>query len=262
MSSTEHPPETSVVRTERRDHVLIITLDRPEVRNAVDRRTAEALAAALDTLDADPALRVGVLTGSGGVFSAGMDLKAFARGESPVLAGRGFGGLTRATRTTPLIAAVEGWALGGGTEMVLACDLVVAARDASFGLPEVTRGIVAPEGGLVRLPRRVPRAVAAEALLTGRPLSAERAAALGLVNQVTEPGEALTAALALAKTIAANAPLAVAAVKRVLDQGADLPEAEAFRLQDEVVAEVLRSEDAAEGARAFAEKRPPRWRGR
>ncbi|MFG2847972.1 crotonase/enoyl-CoA hydratase family protein [Kitasatospora sp. NPDC048296] len=263
MPSTEQQPTAEpLVRTERRDGVLVITLNRPEARNAVDRPTAQALAAALDLLEGDSGLRVGILTGSGGTFSAGMDLKAFARGESPVLDGRGFGGLTRAARTTPLIAAVEGWALGGGTEMVLACDLVVAAHDARFGLPEVTRGIVAPEGGLVRLPRRIPPTVAAELLLTGRPLAADRAAALGLVNRLTEPGGALAAALELAEMIAANAPLAVAAVQRMLAEGVDLPESDAFRLQDEVVASVLHSQDAAEGARAFADKRPPRWQGR
>lgn len=267
MSLTEAPDRGAAdaeepVRTEERGGVLIVTLDRPTARNAVDRTTARALAAALDRLENDPELRVGVLTGAGGTFSAGMDLKAYVRGESPLLEGLGFGGLTRRRRTTPLIAAVEGWALGGGTEMVLACDLVVAADDASFGLPEVTRGIVAPEGGLVRLPRRVPRAVAAETLLTGRPLTAERAAAHGLVNRLTAPGGALDEALELAAGVAGNAPLSVAAVKRVLDEAADLPEAAAFALQDEAVAGVLASEDAQEGPRAFAEKRPPRWRGR
>jgi enoyl-CoA hydratase len=246
------------VHAEAHEGVLTITIDRPEARNAVDRDTAEALSQCFRRLDADPGLRAGILTGAGGTFSAGMDLKAYARGESPIVAGLGFAGLTRAPRTTPLIAAVEGWALGGGTEMALACDLIVAARDARFGLPEVKRGIVAPEGGLLRLPQRIPHTIAAELLLTGEPLPAVRAAELGLVNRLTEPGAALTGAGTLAATIAANAPLAVAAVKQVLDAGAALT----FDQQDAIVAGALRSRDAAEGARAFAEKRPPRWEGR
>ena len=186
------------VHTEARDGVLVITIDRPEVRNAVDGATAKALAAALDHLDASDDLAVGVLTGAGGNFSAGMDLKAYAAGDTPVVPGRGFGGLTRARIRTPLIAAVEGWAVGGGTEMALACDLIVAARDASFGLFEVTHGLVPPEGGIVRLPERIPRNIAMELLLTGDPLSAVRAEQLGLVNHLTEPGQTLDRAIDLA----------------------------------------------------------------
>ncbi|MBC3763665.1 crotonase/enoyl-CoA hydratase family protein [Quadrisphaera oryzae] len=259
MSALQDGPP---VRTEVHGAVLVVVLDRPQARNAVDLATALSVDAALTRLEDDDALRVGVLTGAGGVFSAGMDLKARARGESPVLPSTGFAGLTRRRRSKPLVAAVEGWALGGGTELVLACDLVVASREARFGLPEVTRGIVAPQGGLVRLPRRIPRAVAAELLLTGATLGAERAEQLGLVSRLTEPGGALAAALELAERVVAAAPLAVAAVQRVLDETADLSEPEAFARQDALVAHVLRSDDAAEGARAFAERRAPRWQGR
>lgn len=205
-----HPHERerneAPVLIEEHGSVFVITINRPDARNAVDHATAEALAQALDKLEHDNSLRVGVLTGAGGHFCAGMDLKAFARGETPSAPGRGFGGLTRAGRDKPLIAAVEGYAVGGGTELALACDLVVASREARFGFPEVTRGVVAAEGGMVRLPRRVPRAIAAEVLLTGRPLAADRAAAHGLANQVTEPGEALDAAVRLAGTIAGTLP--------------------------------------------------------
>jgi enoyl-CoA hydratase len=252
---------TPTVHTEEGDRVLVITIDRPKARNAIDGATAQALAAALDELDARADLAVGVLTGSGGVFSAGMDLKAFAAGDSPVLPGRGFAGLTRARPNTPLIAAVEGWAIGGGTEMALACDLVVAARDATFGLFEVTHGLVPPEGGIVRLTERLPRNVALELLLTGDRLAADRAERLGLVNHIAEPGEALTEALRLATRIAANAPLAVAAIKRAVDERTAFGDSDAFAQQDRIVAPVLTSADAKEGARAFAEKRPPHWQG-
>jgi enoyl-CoA hydratase len=250
------------VRTQERDGVLVITIDRPHVRNAVDGTTARALAAALDLLDGRPDLVIGVLTGAGGTFSAGMDLKAYAAGDTPVIPGRGFGGLTRFQRRTPLIAAVEGWALGGGTEMALACDLIVAAENATFGLPEVTHGLVPPEGGLVRLPERLPHNIALEVLLTGAPLPASRAEQLGLVNHLTAPGEALTGALELAGQIAGNAPLAVAAIRRVVERRSGLDDPDAFDMQDPIIAPVLASQDAQEGARAFAEKRPPHWQGR
>ncbi|WP_380171533.1 crotonase/enoyl-CoA hydratase family protein [Kineococcus sp. DHX-1] len=259
--STEQTTGTPV-RVEVTGGVLVATIDRPRAKNSVDAATARALADALDRLEDDPDLRVGVLTGAGGTFCAGMDLKAFARGESPVVGDRGFAGVTRSRRTKPLVAAVEGWALGGGTELALACDLVVAAADARFGLPEVTRGIVAPEGGMLRLPKALPRAVAAELLLTGEPLPAERAERYGLLTRLTPPGEALVAALDLAHRIAAGAPLAVRAVTRVLHEALDVEESEGFRRQDALVREVLTSSDAAEGARAFAERRAPVWTGR
>lgn len=250
------------VHTEEQDGVLVITIDRPKVRNAVDGATARALADAFDQLDSNDDLMVGVLTGAGGTFSAGMDLKAFAKGDTPVLPGRGFAGLTRTQLRTPLVAAVEGWALGGGTEMALACDLIVAAEDATFGLTEVTFGLVPPEGGIVRLPERIPRNIAVEILLTGDPLPAERAHQLGLVNHLTPPGETLAKAVELAHRIARNAPLSIAAVKRAVNERTAYGDQDAFRQQDQLVAPVLASHDAQEGAHAFAEKRPPHWEGR
>ncbi|MGW1883929.1 crotonase/enoyl-CoA hydratase family protein [Streptomyces sp. NPDC001970] len=253
---------SDMVLHERRGGVLTITLNRPAQKNAVDHEAAVQLAAAVDLLDGDPELSVGVLTGAGGVFSAGMDLKAFAKGELPVIPGRGFGGLTGTAVRKPLIAAVEGWALGGGFEMVLACDLIVAAEDARFGLPEVTRGLVAATGGLVRLPRRLPYHVAARVLLTGEPLTAAEGKEYGLVNELTPPGAALDAARELAGRVARNAPLALAAVKEVLRETQGLKESDAFTRQDELTSGLFSSEDAREGARAFAEKRAPVWHGR
>jgi enoyl-CoA hydratase len=248
----------ATVLVERGDGVLTITLNRPAQKNAVNHDVAVELAAALDLLDADPALSVGVLTGAGGTFCAGMDLKAFARGELPVLDGRGFGGMTRAVVRKPLIAAVEGWALGGGFELALACDLIVAAQDARFGFPEVKRGLVASEGGLLRLPRRIPYHVALRVLLTGDPLPAAEAAEYGLLADVTAPGGALEGAHRLARRVAANAPLALAAVKEIVRPD----ERAAFEHQDLIVSTLIASADAHEGAGAFAEHRPPVWHGR
>jgi enoyl-CoA hydratase len=261
MTSTPGP-DAPTVRTEDQDGVFIITIDRPKARNAVDGATARALTDAFDQLDARDDLLVGVLTGTGGAFSAGMDLKAYARGDTPIIPGRGFAGLTRTQLRTPLIAAVEGWALGGGTEMALACDLIVAAQNATFGLTEVTFGLVPPEGGIVRLPERIPRNIALEVLLTGEPLPAERAQQLGLVNHITPPGGALDKAVELAHRIARNAPLSIAAVKRAVNERTAYGDQDAFRQQDQVVAPVLASHDAQEGAHAFAEKRSPHWQGR
>ena len=258
MSTSDAP----AVQTHEAGSVLVITINRPKVRNAVDGATARALAQAFDQLDARDDLAVGVLTGAGGTFSAGMDLKAFAAGDTPVIPGRGFAGLTRARPRAPLIAAVEGWALGGGTEMALACDIIVAAQDATFGLFEVTHGLVPPEGGIVRLPERIPPNIALELLLTGDPLPAVRAEQLGLVNHLTAPGEALDHAVELATRIAGNAPLAVAAIKRAVTERTAFDDKGAFSQQDQIVAPVLASEDAQEGARAFAEKRLPHWHGR
>jgi enoyl-CoA hydratase len=254
--------DPEVVLVERASGVLTMTINRPGQKNAVDHEVAVKLADAVDTLDGDPALSVGILTGAGGSFCAGMDLKAFARGELPVLSGRGFGGLTRAAISKPLIAAVEGWAVGGGFELALACDLIVAAEDARFGFPEVTRGLVASEGGLIRLPHSLPYHIAIGMLLTGDPLQATVAKQFGLVNELTESGSALTAAQALAGRVAANAPLALAAVKAVIRAAQGLDDAAAFSRQDELIVGVTGSEDAREGAQAFAEKRPPVWRGR
>jgi enoyl-CoA hydratase len=252
----------SAVLTERRGSVLVITLNRPEARNAVDAALARGLGRALETLDADDGLAVGVLTGAGQAFSSGMDLKAFVSGERPVYGDRGFAGIVERPPLKPLIAAVEGFALAGGCEIALACDLIVSARDARFGIPEVKRSLVAAGGALLRLPQRLPFAVAMELALTGEPIGAERAHALGLVNALAEPGGALDAALSLAEGIAANGPLAVEATKRIMTEAPGWPEAELWQRQRELAAPVFGSEDAREGAQAFAEKRAPVWAGR
>jgi enoyl-CoA hydratase len=259
MTTTE--VATDLVLTERQDGVLTITINRPAQKNAVSREVAVQLATALDLLDADATLSVGVLTGAGGTFSAGMDLKAFARGETPILPGRGFGGLTQAVVRKPLIAAVEGWALGGGFEMALACDLIVAADTAKFGLTEVKRGLIAGEGGVIRLPQRLPYHVALKVLLTGEPISAVDANQYGLISELTSPGDALAAAQDLAQRIAVNAPLALAKVKQVLRDTQGLNDVEAFKRQTADAHSLLETEDAREGALAFAEKRAPVWRG-
>lgn len=260
MTTTE--VATKLVLTERHDGVLTIILNRPAQKNAVSRDVAVEVATALDLLDSDPGLSVGVLTGAGGTFSAGMDLKAFAGGQTPILPGRGFGGITRAEVRKPLIAAVEGWALGGGFEMALACDLIVAAENAKFGLPEVKRGLIAGEGGVIRLPQRMPYHVAVKVLLTGEPITAVDAKQYGLVSELTEPGSALAGAQSLAARIAVNAPLALARVKKVLRDTQGLDDTEAFLRQDKDAHGLLDTEDAHEGALAFAEKRAPVWRGR
>jgi enoyl-CoA hydratase len=260
--STPTTPAPPVVRTERIGSTLLITLDRPQARNAVNAAVAAELAAALDTLEADPALRAGVLTGAGGTFSAGMDLKAALRGESPEIEGRGFGGLTEAEPSKPLIAAVEGFALGGGFELALACDLIVAAEDARFGLPEVGRGLIAAGGGVIRLPQRVPYHLAMELLLTGEPVDGRRAGDLGLANRVTGRGEAVEEALRLAERVAQNAPLALTAVKQVVRAADGAPDAEAFAFQRTLMKSLMASDDVREGMTAFAERRPPRWTGR
>jgi enoyl-CoA hydratase len=253
------PPAPLLV--ERRDQVIVVTLNRPQVRNAVDRRVAEGMAAALEELDADPEARVGVITGAGGTFSAGMDLKAFLRGEVPVVEERGFAGIAGKSARKPLIAAVEGFAYGGGFEIALACDLIVAAADARFGIPEARRGLIAGAGGLIRLPRRLPYHVAMELALTGEPLVARRAAELGLVNRVAEPGGALEAAVELAGQVVRCAPLACEASKRIIGGVADWTEEQAWARQAEIAGSLFASADAREGAQAFAEKRDPVWRG-
>jgi enoyl-CoA hydratase len=250
------------VLTERRDGVLVVTLNRPDQRNAVNAALAEGVGTAMDVLDEDPELRVGVLFGAGKGFSAGMDLKAFVRGESPYYGDRGFAGLCQRPPVKPLIAAVEGFALAGGLEIALACDLIVAASGARLGIPEVKRGLSAAAGGLVRLPRRIPFHVAMELALTGDPIDAERGAALGLVNEVAPPGGALDAALALAERITANGPLALIASKRVIVEQQDWTLDELWHRQGEITGPVNTSEDAREGATAFAEKRAPVWKGR
>jgi enoyl-CoA hydratase/carnithine racemase len=254
--------QSQPVLTERRDGVLVITLNRPEARNAVNQALAEAVAAALDELDGDDTLRVGVLTGAGGSFCAGMDLKAFLSGEVPVIEGRGLAGLTQRPPRKPLVAAVEGWALAGGFEIMLACDMAVASRTARFGVPEVKRALVAGAGAALRLPERVPLPIALELLLTGEPIDASRAHQLGLVNRLTDEGGALEGALELARTIAANGPLAVEVTRQIARSSRDWSSEEGWAKQDELMAPVFTSEDAIEGATAFAEKRPPVWKGR
>ncbi len=252
----------SGVRVERDGAVLVVTIDRPQAKNSIDTAAAVAIGAAMDTLDDDDTLFVGVLTGAGGVFSAGMDLKAFLRGEKPHVPGRGFAGLVERPPTTPLIAAVEGPALAGGFEIALACDLIVAGRGASFGLPEVRRGLLAGGGGLLRLPRKAGLPRATEWALTGDRISAADAHAAGVVNRLVPDGHALPEALGLAHQIAGNGPLAVQGTKRILTEGGQWPAEEAFARQWEVYAPIRSSEDAREGALAFTEKREPVWRGR
>jgi enoyl-CoA hydratase len=258
VTGTERP-----VLTEAGGGMLVVTLNRPEARNAVDRATAEAVTAALDRLDNDDDLLVGVLTGAGPGFSAGMDLKALVRGESSFIGRRGFAGLTEAGCRKPIIAAIEGFALAGGLELALACDIIVAARGARLGLPEVKRGLYAAAGGLLRLPRRINAGDAAILALTGGDIDAEEGYRLGLVNRLTEPGEALAEARRIAEAIARNAPLAVIGTKRVLVESYAHPEPEFWEWQraQEDLRAILTSKDAIEGATAFAEKRGPRWLG-
>ncbi|MCD2118789.1 MULTISPECIES: crotonase/enoyl-CoA hydratase family protein [Rhodococcus] len=251
----------SVVLTEFADGVAVFTLNRPEAKNAVNLEVSEALAAAIDEFEARPDLTIGILTGAGGTFCSGMDLKAFARGERPSIPGRGFGGLTEAPPSKPLIAAVEGWALAGGCELALSADLIVASREAKFGIPEVKRGLAAAAGGLLRLPKILPYPLAMELAITGDPLTAEVAHQHGLVNRVTEPGEALTVAKELAARVAANGPLAVKATKQVVAMAANYTDPDAFVAQRKFIDPVFASADAKEGARAFAEKRAPVWKG-
>jgi enoyl-CoA hydratase len=249
------------VLTEQRGRVLTITINRPDQRNAVNAAVAQGIAAAVDRLDGDQALSVGVLTGAGKGFCAGMDLKAFVAGERPHVPVRGFAGIVEKPPAKPMIAAIEGFAVAGGLELALACDLIVASRGARLGIPEVKRSLVAAGGALLRLPRALPRNVALEMALTGDPISAERAHELGLVNRLTDPGTALDAAQDLADEIAANGPLALAATKRIVAESADWPDAEFFEHQRPIIDPVFNSEDAREGASAFSERRDPIWKG-
>ena len=253
---------SDAVRLDVKNGVAIVTLNRPHVRNAIDKPTADALAAAVDEIDERADVAVAVITGAGTTFCAGMDLKAFSStGERPLHDVRGAFGFVRKPPIKPVIAAIEGNALGGGLEIALACDLIVVARSSRLGLPEVKRGLVAAAGGVLRLPRRIPRGLAMELILTGEALTAGQAQELGLVNRIAADGEALTVALELAEAIAVNAPLAIQAAKRIVDESADWTMAEAFDLQARYTDPVRSSQDAAEGARAFVEKRLPRWTG-
>jgi len=244
---------------EERGRVLVLTLNRPRARNAISLELATAIGEALEALDRRDDLSVAVLTGAGGFFCAGMDLKGFARGEIPIIEGKGFAGLVERPPRKPLIAAVEGYALGGGFEIALACDLIVADQTANFGLPETKRGLTAGAGGLLRLAQRIPYHRAMELVLTGRMLPAEEALEYGLLASIADEGGALAAALELAERIAENAPLALQASKRVLQESPDWPLAEKFARQWPIVDPIRKSNDAKEGAMAFAEKRAAVW---
>ena len=250
------------VLTDVVDGVLVVTINRPEARNAINTETAVAIGEAMERLDDDRSLVAGVITGAGGTFCAGMDLKAFLAGERPSIPGRGFAGIVEQPPVKPIVAALEGYAIAGGFEIALACDMLVAAEDAKFGLPEVKRGLVAAGGGLLRLPQRVPYHLAMEWSLTGELIPAQRGYEVGLVNRITPKGGALDEALGMARAIAANGPLAVAASKRILVEAPEWPAAERFDRQREINEPVRSSEDAREGATAFKEKRAPRWQGR
>lgn len=241
--------------------VAVITINRPKARNAVNGEVARGIAAAVDELDGRGDISAIVLTGAGGYFSAGMDLKGFLAGDNPTVDGRGFGGIVERPPAKPVVAAVEGFALAGGFELALACDLIVSSEEAQFGLPEVTRGLIASAGGLLRLPRRIPYHIAMEVALTGERFPAARLHAAGLVNRMVPAGQARTAACELAAKVAANAPLALAATKRVVNESPDWPTDRAFEKQGEIAGPIFGSKDAMEGAAAFAEKRPPVWHG-
>ncbi len=249
------------VLVERRGAVQVIIINRPEARNALNGAVAAGIRDAVDELDAADELRVGVLTGAGGTFSSGMDLKAFLRGESPSFPGRGLCGITQTPPRKPLIGAPEGWALAGGFELLLACDLVIAGTSARFGVPEVKRSLVAGAGGALLLGQRIPRALALEMLLTGDPIDAVRAAEIGLVNRVVDDGKALDAAIEMAERIAANGPLALIATKEIAHRGGDWTADQRWDEAARLMAPVFTSQDAQEGARAFAEKRAPVWKG-
>lgn len=251
------------VERERRGRVEILTIARPEARNAVNDEVAKGIEAALDDVEADNDVWAVVITGRGPTFSAGADLKMVAAGRGLELMTKrgGFGGITQRQFPKPIIAAVNGPALAGGFEIVLSCDLVVAADGAVFGLPEVKRGLFASAGGLVRLPKRVPLTLATEVAITGDPIDAQRAHALGLVNRVVPREQVLDEALSLAARIAENAPIAVRNSLRMVREAGDLSEGDAWRLNGELAAEVGSTKDAIEGATAFAEKRTPNWTG-
>jgi enoyl-CoA hydratase len=253
-----------MVEYEVTGNIALITINRPEARNAVNGDVANGIEAALDQVEADDHVWAAILTGRGSVFCAGADLKAVATGQGRTIstAKGGFGGIVTRERTKPLIAACDGPALAGGTEIALSCDLIVASTAASFGIPEVKRSLIAAAGGLFRLPRVLPRNIAMELALTGDPIDATRAYHFGLVNVLCEPGEAVASATQLAGRITANAPLAVRASRQVLIGSAGVDDETAWALTNNKMGEVMRSEDFSEGPRAFIEKRPPVWKGR
>lgn len=251
----------SEVTTQAENGVLVMTINRPEAKNAVNRAVAEAMAAAMDELDANDDLRVGIVTGAGGTFCSGMDLKAFLTGELPVVKGKGFAGFVEAPPKKPLIAAVDGYALAGGMELAITCDLIVANAKAQFGIPETKRGLAAAAGGLMRLPRQVPPRIAMELALTGDFISAQRAYEIGFVNRVVET-PAIDGALELAHKISANGPLAVRVSKQVIVESRGWSDEDMWAKQQELVGQVMVSQDAREGAAAFAQKRAPNWTGK
>ncbi|MES2301470.1 MAG: crotonase/enoyl-CoA hydratase family protein [Pseudomonadota bacterium] len=251
----------SEVLTEVEGNVLVITINRPEAKNAVNQAVAQGIATALDRLDAEADLRCAIITGAGGTFCSGMDLKAFVKGEKPHVEGRGFAGIAQRGAKKPLIAAVDGYALAGGMEVALACDLIVASATAQFGIPETKRGLAAAAGGLIKLPRQIPPRIAMELALTGDFIGAARAYELGFINRISE-GPALDEARALAERIAANGPMALIASKAVVSQSHEWSEAEMWDKQQAIVGPVFMSSDAREGATAFAEKRKPNWQGK
>jgi enoyl-CoA hydratase/carnithine racemase len=252
----------ALVEFERRGHIALLTLNRPEARNAISPEVSQAMAALLDEIEADSELRAVVLTGAGDVFSAGADLKVVAQGRAMEIASGkgGFAGVVTRDFPKPLIAAVNGSALAGGFEIVLSCDLVIAADTARFGIPEVKRGLMAAAGGLIRLPKRVPLAIALELAMTGDPIDADRALALGLVNRVVARDQVVDTACALADGIGENSPIAVRLSRQLVREAAELPEADGWRRTNELVVEVVKSGDAVEGATAFTEKRQPVWK--
>ena len=250
------------VLRERRGHVEVLTINRPEARNAINRATAIALGDALDDCETNDDVWVVVLTAAGDkAFSAGMDLKAFATGEFPIT-DKGFAGITQREFPKPLIAAANGSALAGGFEIMISCDMVIAADHAKFGIPEAARGLVAGGGGLIRLPKLVPMAVAYEMALTAEPIDAQRAYELGLVNHVVAGDRVLDTAIALAERIAKNAPLAVRTSKEVMKKSRELDEAQSWTINNDAFSMIGQSADALEGAIAFAEKREPNWQGK
>ena len=262
MSAADTAVSAEPVLTEARGSVLLITINRPEVRNAVNGAVAEGIAGALEQLDGDDGLSVGVLTGAGGFFCAGMDLGAFVKGESPWFGDRGFAGIAQRASQKPLIAAIEGFAVAGGMEIALACDLIVAAKGAKLGIPEAKRSLVAAGGALLRLPRRMPYHVVMELALTGDPMTADRFHEFGVVNRLAEPGSAVEVAIELAERLSKSGPLALIASKRILQEQYDWSTAEMWEKQGAISGPVFASEDAKEGASAFKEKRDPAWKGR